>query len=59
VKGTPTHIRETWLLCSILSGEDINSIIRLNTKLHPADNRQTLSAIMNDATRNLYFFSGG
>jgi uncharacterized lipoprotein YddW (UPF0748 family) len=58
VKGTPTHIRETWLLCSIMSGEDINSIIRLNTKLHPADNRQTLSAIMNDATRNLYFFSG-
>lgn len=59
VKGTPFQVRETWSLCSIMSGEAVNSIIRINTKLHPADNRQTLSAVMNGVTRQRYFFAGG
>lgn len=59
VKGTPTHIRETWLLCSMMSGEEMTSIIRNNTKLHPEDNRPVLYAVINGVNRRRYNYAGG
>ena len=59
VKGTPTHIRETWLLCSMMSGEEIISIIRNNTKLHPEDNRPVLYAVINGVNRRRHNYAGG
>lgn len=59
VKGTPTQIRETWLLCSMMSGEEMTSIIRNNTKLHPEDNRPVLYAVINGVNRRRYNYAGG
>jgi uncharacterized lipoprotein YddW (UPF0748 family) len=59
VKGTPTHIRETWLLCSMMSGEEMNTIIRSNTKLHPEDNLPVLFAVISGANRRRNTFAGG